>query len=472
VGRRRWALRLPRVLRGLRPRLVAALVLTSAVTLGAAALALVSPLEQRLRKDTTQNLLATVSASRPLFDDVQGPPGNPSRPELRRLVRDLERRAGARIVILDGAGHTIYNQDPDVRDSYADVRRALRRDHTVREVRDGVLRVATPIRIQGRRYALAIRKALTEVSAANRVVTRALLPVGLIALVIALLVGIVLATRLLVRLNRLRDAAVSFDLEHLGGRRVPDDRHDDEIGELARAFAAMQDRLAQAEAARRAFVSTASHELRTPVASLSTMLELLADEAADSSPDPEDLRARIARARSQAGRLGRLAEDLLDLSRIDAEVPLRSEPVELGEICRAVAAEFDVRLAGDPARLTVALDGAPTWGRGDPDAVARIVRILLDNGLRHGGGAPVRVEAVADGGGARVHVSDDGPGIPEDERAIVFERFRRGDTQSEGGFGLGLAIARELAQKMGGSLTLLPGPGARFELQLPPAPAP
>jgi signal transduction histidine kinase len=470
---RRGALRLPRALRGLRSRLVAALVLTSAVTLGAAALALVSPLEHRLRQDTTQSVIATIEASRPEFDDTPGPPGQPSKPTLRRLARQLERRTGARVIVLDAARHPIYNPDPGLPDSFSDVRKALRLDRTVHQVAGGVLRVATPIRISGRRYAVAVRKLLTEVTSANRVVTTALLPVGLIALVIALAVGILIARRLLVRLNRLRDAAVSFDLERIGGRSVAHDQHDDEIGELTRAFAAMQDRLAQAEAARRVFVSTASHELRTPVASLSTMLELLADEAAESDPDPAELRARIARARLQALRLGRLADDLLDLSRIDAEVPLRSEPVELGEICRAVAAEFEVRLASEDNRLTVALRDAPVWARADPDAVARIVRILVDNGLRHGGGAPVRVDAVPDGGGALVHVADEGPGISEEEREVVFERFRRGGSQSDGGgWGLGLAIARELAERMGGSLTLLPGSGARFELRLPQAPPP
>src|ERR1700756_3054087 len=95
------ALTLPAALRGLRPRLVGALVLTSVVTLGAAALALLSPLENRLRQATTQNVLATVTASRPEFDDVLGAQGKVLRVGLARIARGLERRAGARIVILD-----------------------------------------------------------------------------------------------------------------------------------------------------------------------------------------------------------------------------------------------------------------------------------------------------------------------------------------------------------------------------------
>jgi signal transduction histidine kinase len=203
------------------------------------------------------------------------------------------------------------------------------------------------------------------------------------------------------------------------------------------------------------------------------MLELLAEEAAEPEPDTAELRSRIGRARLQAARLGRLAEDLLDLSRIDADVPLRREPVEMTEICRAVGAEFEVRLAGDDAPLTVDLGDEPLWARGDPDAVARVVRILVDNALRHGQGAPVRVQACGEDGQVVAAVADDGPGIPDAEREIVFERFRRGGAQSgDSGFGLGLAIARELAGRMQGSLTLAPGPGARFELRLPALPAP
>jgi signal transduction histidine kinase len=466
------ALTLPAALRGLRPRLVGALVLTSVVTLGAAALALLSPLENRLRQDTTQNVLATVTATRPEFDDAFGAQGTVLRVRLARIARGLERRAGARVVILDAARHPLYNPDPDLFDPFDDVRRALRKDRTLHDVRNGILRIAMPVRIGGRRYAVAVRKALTEVSAANRVVTKALLPVALVALVIALVLGVLLAGRLLARLNRLRDAAVSLGPDHLD-RPVPRDDHEDEIGELARAFAAMQERIAAAESARRAFVATASHELRTPVASLSTMLELLAEEAAEPQPDAAELRSRIGRARLQAARLGRLAEDLLDLSRIDADVPLRREPVEMTEICRAVGAEFEVRLAGDDGRLRVDLGDEPLWARGDPDAVARVVRILVDNALRHGQGAAVRVQARGEDGHVVAVVADDGPGIPEEEREIVFERFRRGGAQSgDSGFGLGLAIARELAGRMQGSLTLAPGQGARFELRLPALPAP
>ena len=155
------------------------------------------------------------------------------------------------------------------------------------------------------------------------------------------------------RLRRLRQAALRLAQ---GGPlvEVPTDRARDEVGDLSRTFAIMQRRLRQQEEARRAFVATASHELRTPLASLDGMLELLDDDLRAGEPDLEDARQLLERARAQSRRLARLAADLLDLSRIDAEVELRSEPVELGELSRAVLAEFELGTA--ERRITSALD--------------------------------------------------------------------------------------------------------------------
>jgi signal transduction histidine kinase len=119
-------------------------------------------------------------------------------------------------------------------------------------------------------------------------------------------------------------------------------------------------------------------------------------------------------------------------------------------------------------------DNGAVWAVGDPGSVAQIVRILLDNALVHGAsGQPVHVHAEIDDGMARVVVEDGGPGIARDERDRVFERFERGADASEGGFGLGLAIGRELARRMDGDLTLEGDPpGARFVLSLAGAPSP
>jgi len=173
------------------------------------------------------------------------------------------------------------------------------------------------------------------------------------------------------------------------------------------------------------------------------------------------VRADIASALAQARRLGGLAHGLLDLSRLDADVPPRSEPVELGELIRAVAAEFR-----PPPRFEL----SPCWALGDPDNVARIVRLLVDNAFRHGRGR-VELKTEHRDGVVVVRVLDDGPGVPESEREAIFERFRRGDASATPGWGLGLAIGRELARRMGGELAAEEGPGGRFALALPAAPA-
>jgi signal transduction histidine kinase len=276
------------------------------------------------------------------------------------------------------------------------------------------------------------------------------------------------------RLSRLREAAL--ELAHGGPSvEVPVDRAHDEVGDLARTLALMQQRLQQQEEARRAFVATASHELRTPLTSLDGMLELLHDDLSDERPDLEDARALVERAHAQARRLGRLAADLLDLSRIDAQVELRSEPVELGELSRAVLAEFEVGTERGDIHSTLDDLGRAVWALGDPGSIAQILRILLDNAVRASpAGSEVRVLLKGDEL-VTISVCDEGPGVHDDEREAIFERFHRGrDTAGQAGFGLGLAIGRQLAERMGGALYLehAAAPGATFTLRLPRATAP
>ena len=289
------------------------------------------------------------------------------------------------------------------------------------------------------------------------------------------MLAIPLAGTLVRRLQRLRQAALQLAI---GGNVAdfPADRARDEVGDLARSFSIMQRRLRQQEEARRAFVATASHELRTPLASLDGMLELLADDLQAEHLDLEDAAALLDRARAQSRRLGRLAADLLDLSRIDAEVSAalragrarRARPRGAG---RVRAGQRRPRRQRRCSRTTA----RPAWALADPGSVARILRILLDNALRVAPrGSEVEV-TVRSQPVPTLSVSDQGPGVAPEERALIFERFKRGrETGGEAGFGLGLAIGRELAQRMGGSLVLADtdGPGATFTLRLRPTEAP
>jgi signal transduction histidine kinase len=332
---------------------------------------------------------------------------------------------------------------------------------------------AVPFELDGARYALALERPITEITASAHAVARAFVFAALAALALSVLFGIPLSARLARRLRTLREVALRIAADG-STVRVPDDRTLDEVGDLSRSLATMQLRLEHQEEARRAFVATASHELRTPLTSLEGMLELLDEDLSSPSPDLEDARELLRSARTQSRRLAQLAADLLDLSRLDADVALRSEPIELCELARAVLAEFQL---GTRARrdvtTSIAEAGEPLWAMGDPGSVARILRILLDNAVRispEGGEVTVRLRARPK---PALSVCDQGPGVDPSERELIFKRFHRGrSTGGSGGFGLGLAIGRELAERMGGSLVLEPssGRGAIFTLTLEPAP--
>jgi signal transduction histidine kinase len=316
---------------------------------------------------------------------------------------------------------------------------------------------------------LAVSKSIDEIPLAVKAVRRAFEIAALVAILLTMMIAIPLAGTLVGRLRRLRQAALHIAIDGGGRTNFPVDRARDEVGDLARSFSIMQRRLRQQEEARRAFVATASHELRTPLASLEGMLELLADDLQADHLDLEDAASLLDRARAQSRRLGRLAADLLDLSRLDAEVALRSERVELGELGRAVLAEFELAARGRGVKLVLVEGSRPVWTLADPGSAARILRILLDNALRVAPrGSEVKITLVT-GPVPMVSVTDAGPGVAPEERALIFDRFKRGRaTGGEAGFGLGLAIGRELAQRMGGSLVLADtdGPGSTFTLTL------
>lgn len=461
---------------GLRPRLLGALLLSSAVTLAVAALALLSPLEQRLRRDGESTVVTALNASHSEYGEIaREASGRLNDEEVEHATNALRRRSQASVVLLNTRLDIVY-QGPattnfNVPDYYGEVRQALATHKRVQTLDGNDLIVAYPLKIAGAQYVLVLTRRLDYVSSAFKVVQAAFVKAAAAGLLIALVLGIGLTSRLLRRLERLRDATRELERRGADATPLPVDGRHDEIGELARAFALMQARLRGQEQARRSFVATASHELRTPLASLEGTLELLQDDLSDGDLDIEDARERTAQAREQSRRLSQLASDLLDLSRLDAEVELRSEPLELGELCRAVAAEFELAAEGRGVRIELAPAEEPCWAQADPGAVARIVRILLDNALRLAPeGSRVALAPHTRGEWAEIAVSDSGPGVPAKERQLIFERFQRGSTTGgRGGFGLGLAIGRELAARMGGALELAAGgpPGATFALRLP-----
>ena len=230
----------------------------------------------------------------------------------------------------------------------------------------------------------------------------------------------------------------------------------------------MRSRLRAEERSRQAFLGTASHELRTPLALLQATVELMDEALAEPEPDVDSARRGAATAARQTRRLARLATDLLDLSRLDGDVALRREPLDLHEVAAALHAEFHARAR--EAGVALELEGDGAYAVADEPAVARILGILLDNALRYGAAAgSSRRRSRTTATSAVVRVADLGAGLAPGEHARVFGRFERGAAgERTPGFGLGLAIGRELARRMGGDLRAVP----RVARRLPRAHAP
>ena len=257
-------------------------------------------------------------------------------------------------------------------------------------------------------------------------------------------------------------------------RRLALTRSRDEVGRLTTSFNAMIERLqtsqadlAAALAAQQRFVADASHELRTPLSTIRTNAEFLRGR-----PDAttEDRNEAIADLVSEAKRMSQLVDGLLVLARADAGVAFERRPTDL----RAVAVEEarrvrpPGRVRDDPHDVQVTSDGAALV-LGDPDALGRAIRVLLDNAFRHGR-PPVGITITTRDGRIHLDVHDAGPGLPGGSEERLFERFYRADpTRSGDGTGLGLSIARAIIEAHGGTIraTSPAGGGATMTLELP-----
>jgi two-component system OmpR family sensor kinase len=282
------------------------------------------------------------------------------------------------------------------------------------------------------------------------------------ALVIAALAAWMVARGVSQRVRRLEavaDRVAQGDLT----ARFPVDAHD-ELGQLAGTLEQMRRQLAELDDARKRFIATASHELRTPLFSLGGFLELLEEEDLDE----EDRRRFVTQLRQQVLRMQKLATDLLDLSKLEAgSLELRSERTDLGDVARMVADEFAPALVAHAAHLELRLPPAPVEVQSDPERVAQVMRILIDNAITHTPpGTDLVVSASLRGDRARLGVGDFGPGIHRTMLPRIFEPFVTSDDAQ--GSGLGLAIAGELAERMNGRLAVESQPGrTTFTLELP-----
>jgi len=300
-------------------------------------------------------------------------------------------------------------------------------------------------------------------------VNQALLWAGATAVLIALLLGILLARQLTRPLRRLTDAARGVAAGDFS-QRVPVTRSD-ELGDLARDFNQMAGALETSEAARRQMLADTAHDLRTPISIMRSHLEAMLDGV--FAPTPENL----AVVHEETLLLSRLVEDVRTLSMAEAgQLPLALQKVDLAEQVQSAAAAFTPLAEADGITLRVALSAAPTV-TADPARLQQVLANLLANALRY---APqgssdqpeVQIELSTGDGRARISVTDNGPGLQPDQQVHVFDRFWRSDaarSRGEGGSGLGLAIARGIVEAHGGTIELssTPGAGTTFTVSLP-----
>ncbi len=269
------------------------------------------------------------------------------------------------------------------------------------------------------------------------------------------------------------EAMARGDFSH----RITASSHD-EIGTLARSFNEMAAELAETDRVRRDLVANVSHELRTPITALQAVLENIADGVAE--PDRETIATMLA----QVERLGRLVQQLLDLSRLESgTLALDRRPFEIEPMLDLALRE--TRLHAGGVTLSVEIEPRPFSIEADDERLHQVVANLVANAVRHSppdGHVFVRAIALADG--AQLEVIDHGPGIPAEEATRVFERFYRADSarsSRDGGSGLGLAIAQWIVELHGGDIRVenneprgcrmvvrIPG---RVELHEPPGPS-
>lgn len=216
----------------------------------------------------------------------------------------------------------------------------------------------------------------------------------------------------------------------------------------------------ESEAAMRTFLADASHELRTPAAALQATAErLLRDQPA--RPARDAIEAQLAR---DSRRLGQLVDDLLNLARLDAHEQPRRESLDLGELASAAVAA--TAISQPPGKVELVSDG-PVPITGDREALLRALGNLLDNASAVADTVVVEVSQTT--GGPTLQVTDDGPGVPADQRERIFEPFVRLRRGPRDGTGLGLAIVRRTIESHGGTISCdaSPASGARFTVRLP-----
>jgi two-component system OmpR family sensor kinase len=471
-------------LRGLRPRVTVLIVAVVVVCVGIAFVAVYAGTASELSNRSRQDLRADMVALEQLVKE-----GSPRASAVAARARGYLAHQPFRptnhvLFVVPVGGRAISNEPellglspPDERESTAKQTQenraaraflAARSGYTFHELPDGgrIELLVTVAQAGGHPIArLGVGEPTSPTDRAKRAVRNEFLLAGALAVLAALTAGFAVASRVAAPLRRMARVAARVDAGELGPRMEMGARHD-EVRVLAEAFDHMLDRLQDAFNRQTAFVADASHELRTPLTVIRGQLEVLA--LADR-PDANEVRRVETLVRREVERMSRLVEDMLVLAQAGEDGLLRRSIIELRPFLTDL-----VRGLADAAPRRLELATVPELlVEADEDRLAQALRNLLANALAH---TPenglVQLTLEVDDGRARFVVDDDGPGIPEDEREAIFDRFHRLDgarSRDSGGAGLGLAIVQAIATAHGGRVwaAAAPAGGARLVLEIP-----
>jgi signal transduction histidine kinase len=396
------------------------------------------------------------------------------RAELRSLAQRASRAAAGRVIVVDRRGRLLadsagsglrgrsYASRPEIASALAG--RPEQGERHSDSLGKDLLFTAVPVVSAGRPTgAVRVTQSVEAVSVRKRRDVLVLVGLALVALLLGLAVAWLLAGSLSRPLRALAGTARRVGHGELDARASVEGST--EQREVARSFNGMTERLSRALQSQRAFVANASHQLRTPL----TGLRLRLEAASGRSPDP-GVREELAAAEEEIERLADLLRDLLVLAREEGPAA-PAEPAPLAAAAEAARERWDSRAGGAGHELELA--GEPGLAVA---AAAQDLSVILDNLIENAityspAGERVRIEwARAGDGSAALTVLDRGPGVGEDEREAVFERFYRGQAGRDvSGTGLGLPIVATLARRWGGSARLVPreGGGTRAEVVLP-----
>jgi heavy metal sensor kinase len=470
--------------RGLRPRVTLLIVGVVVVCVGIAFAAVYAGTARELSARSRQDLRSDMAE---IERAIGHGPANPRAvaARARAYVAHEPFRPTSHVLFVDPVGAAAVSNEPELlglaaadegesparRAAEARAARAFLRSppgFTVHELPD-VGRIELLVHVVRAGGRVIARVGVAEPTAASdrakRAVRNEFLLAGALAALAALGGGFAVASRVAAPLRRMAHVAARVDGGDLRPRMEIGDRHD-EVRVLAEAFDHMLDRVEDAFDRQTAFVADASHELRTPLTVVRGQLEVL---ALSEHPSPEEVRRVQKLVGVEVDRMGRLVEDMLLLARAGEEGFLRPSVIELRPFLRDLA-----RGLADAASRRLEVGAIPELlVEGDEDRLAQALRNLLRNAIAHTGeNGLIRLGVERRDDRLRFVVDDDGPGIPPDQRAAIFDRFHRldgGRSRDAGGAGLGLAIVQAIASAHGGRVwaDAAPSGGARLVLEIP-----